>query len=231
MAAEKLELKIDGTSTIHRRAERAVLTVDVSAIGSSRESVSEEVIAASNRLQDMLRPHNPQTSEGIAAPDAAITHWAMNTLRTYHYDRTDRDNKPLAREYHCSTKINIKFQDFKLLGEIATALASMPNVDVPNISWRVTDATREALGSQARKEAVQDAVTKARDFASVVSDKEPKAVLIEERHSSQTTSSHMRRLKGQRMQAATGEGESNGLSFEPEDVQLSTNVHVKFVVD
>ena len=230
MAPQPLELEINGTSTINRRAERAVVTVDIFSSGPTREGVSAEVIAASNKLQDMLRPHNPQTSEGIAAPDAAITHWAMNSLSTSHYDRMDRDNKPLPREYHCRTKLNIKFQNYQVLADIATKLSATPDAEVSNISWRVTDTTKEALASQARKEAVADAVTKAKDFTSVVSDKEPRAILIEEKISREATASHMRRNKGQ-MMTQSPQGESNGLSFEPEDVQLTTNVHVKFVVE
>lgn len=162
--------------------------------------------------------------------DAAITHWAMNTLSTSSYSRYDRDNKPLPLEYTCRTRFVVKFKDFGVLGKILTDLATTRNVEISNISWRVSDATKSSLGSESRKEAVEDAVLKARDFASILTDKQPLAIELDERHSSSATSSHMRPLKGQRG-TAYAQGEKNGLSFEPEDVSLTTNVHIKFAVE
>lgn len=153
----------------------------------------------------------------------------MNTLSTNSYARYDRDNKPLPREFTCRTQFVVKFRDFGVLGEILTELSTMPNVEISNISWRVSDATKSSLGTQSRKEAIENAVLKARDFASVLTDKPPRAILIEERSSSSATSSHMRATKKQ-TGTAYSSGEKNGLSFEPEDVSLTTNVHVEFEV-
>lgn len=230
MEAKSLELNINGSSTIIRRAERAVVNINVSFSSESRESASKEVISTVNTLQEMFKGHCPQTAEGVATDDAAITHWAMNTLSTSSYVRYDRDNKPLPREYTCRTTFVVKFRDFGVLGGILTDLAPMSNVEISNINWRVSDATKSSLGTQSRKEAIENAVLKANDFASVLADKKPRAVEIDEKHTSSATSSHMRALKGQ-VGTAYADGEKNGLSFEPEDVSLTTNVHVKFLVE
>ncbi|KAL9622338.1 MAG: hypothetical protein Q9160_003349 [Pyrenula sp. 1 TL-2023] len=230
MEVKPLELKINGSSTIIRRAERAVVSINIFYSSDQHESAAGEVIKTVNALQEKFKVHCPRTTEGVATDDAAITHWAMNSLSTSSRARYDRDNKPLPREYSCKTQFIVKFRDFSVLGAILTELSTTPNVEISNISWRVSDATKSSLGTQSRKEAVEDAVLKARDFASVLTDKPPRAILMEERSSSSATSSHMRYRRTQ-ADTANSSGENNGLSFEPEDISLTTNVHVKFEVN
>lgn len=74
MEAKTLELNVNGSSTIVRRAERAVVNIDVSFMSNdTREAASGEVIKTVNNLQEMFKEHCPQTPEGIAADVSLVT--------------------------------------------------------------------------------------------------------------------------------------------------------------
>ena len=53
-----------GTSTIFRQAERAVIFVQVSSDGISQEKVSEDVTSTTNELRAILKDLSPKTNEG-----------------------------------------------------------------------------------------------------------------------------------------------------------------------
>jgi hypothetical protein len=54
----------------------------------------------------------------------------------------------------------------------------MQHVSISSIEWRLTDATRSSLASQSRREAVKDAVVKAKDYAAVLVRGKPEAVEV-----------------------------------------------------
>jgi hypothetical protein len=54
-----------GTSTIFRQAERAVVHVNVSSEGTSQESVSKDVTSTANELRAMLKGLSPKTEKGM----------------------------------------------------------------------------------------------------------------------------------------------------------------------
>lgn len=104
-------------------------------------------------------------------------------------------------------------------------------VRINNISWRLTDSTKEALGSQSRIAAVEDALMKGKDFAKPLGEKVPRAVEVTEQGFTTTTASHMRARKIMRTDTRVSDPRTDGMEFEPEDVHLSATVNVKFVVD
>ena len=72
-----------GTSTIFRQAERAVITVHVSSEGTSQEKVSNEVTLTANELRSMLKGLSPKTEKGMSFP--LVNPWghlAANQLTT-----------------------------------------------------------------------------------------------------------------------------------------------------
>ncbi|TID23561.1 gb [Venturia nashicola] len=232
-----LIINVDGTSTISRRAERAVVSIQVSSSGPDQQQVASEVTAVAKTLQTMLRELSTLgVPSGSAAADSAkaITHWSMNTLSTGSYmiyhdsDRKNHDSeRQKSRQYNAHISFETKFADFTLLGRVCTDLAKMRFVSVRNIDWRLTDKTKASLVAMSRKLAVDDAISKANDFASAVGKATVTAVEINTDSNGYGRSAGM--FGATRAYAAAGAAErEDALNFEPEDVDLSCSIQVKF---
>lgn len=60
------------------------------------------------------------------------------------------------------------FRDFAKLGEVIAKLLEMPNVQIADLNWRITDKTRNSLRSESRKLALSDAIQAAKDYGEVI---------------------------------------------------------------
>jgi len=222
-----LEITVEGLSSIHRHAERGVISVAVSSDGSSKETVSQEVTSTSNLLQQMFKELAPKTETGTATSDAPITVFSMGSIQSWSRIQYDKDNQPGPRQYHASSSFEVIFRDFEKLGDVASSLFAMPHVDITSISWRLTDETRESLGSETRKAAMLNAIQKARDYAEVIG-REVVAVKITDSGYSAggRTKQTARRAVGSGIVAPP-----NGLALEPEEVVLSGSVQVQFATE
>jgi uncharacterized protein YggE len=233
-----LIINVSGTSTISRRAERAVVSIYVSSSGYDQQQVAAEVTATAKDLQSRLRPLSKDGAPPGSVKSGSefpITHWSMNTLSTSshmiyhdnHHAKQDAERKK-SRQYNAHITFEVKFADFTLLGNICTQLANMQFVSIRTIEWRLTDKTTASLVGLSRKLAVDDAVSKARDFAAAVGKSSVVPVEIN------TDSAGFGRPAGGLFGATrtyamgTAVAEKDVLNFEPEDVDMSCSIQVKF---
>jgi len=164
----------------------------------------------------------------------------MSTLSTGSYfiyldTKTDADGAERKEiNYTASTTFTIKFADFKVLGGVCTDLSILPFVSIRSITWSLTDVTKATLVTQSRRLAVEDAVAKARDFASAVGVLSIRPVEINQDDDGTGVRSGFFGGGGPVMRnlAATpfgqGREESERLSFEPEECEVTCEVRVKF---
>jgi uncharacterized protein len=234
-----LIINVSGTSTISRRAERAVVSIYVSSSGNNQEQVATEVTSVAKTLQTTLRELSehespPGSTEKDTATTAAITHWSMDTLSTSSYiiyhdnDRNKQDSeKNGTRQYNAHVSFEIKFADFTVLGNVCNDLAKMQFVSVRNIDWRLTDKTKASLVGMSRQLAVKDAVSKAKDFGCAVGRSTVTAVEI---NADSDGFGRSPNLFGATRAYAPGPEAAgdDSLNFEPEEVDMSCSIQVKF---
>lgn len=223
-----LQIDVYGSSSVSRVAERAHLIVEVSSKGLSQEKVSEEVMTTSNTLRQRFQELSPKNTDGLTTNEASITQFSMTSFSTNSHLPKDKEGKELKREYNASTTFHIIFRNFEKLGEVATGLSRTPRVAIRSTQWRLTDATVESLGSESRQAAMRDAIHKAKDYADVLG---RDVVAIEV--SDTGARSHGRTMQGAGRSRGTMVNTQgvDGLSIEPEDVELSTSINVKFQAD
>ncbi|KAB8071862.1 hypothetical protein BDV29DRAFT_11496 [Aspergillus leporis] len=224
-----LTINTVGTSTLHRQAERAVITLDVSSEGNNQSTVSQDVTHTSNRLQSLLKETSPKQASGDATPQAPVTFWSMSSISTGSYLPWDHDKQEhRARVYTARTNFEVKFRDFSKLGEFVSDVAKDPFVSVRDIDWRLTDETTKALGQECRKLAVWDALSKAKDYAGALDKSNLRPVEIDDvqGNSSPALFACARR--------APAYGESAGeqaLNFVPESCEIQCSVKMRLEVD
>lgn len=177
----------------------------------------------------MLKDLVLETPTGIAESAAPITHWTMKSLSTGTYQPTDDTGFRLSRRYTAHTSFEVKFQHFTNLGSFASSMSTMDFVTVNDIQWRLTDATRASLGTKSRKDAIKNAVAKARDYADALGKSHVIATEVEDGYASSSygASGGVRLMSAAQQRGSVGEE----LSFEPEDVTLNCQVTVKFTAE
>ncbi|MCJ1419989.1 hypothetical protein MMC32_006345 [Xylographa parallela] len=222
-----LEIHVTGASKVSRPAERGVLSIAVSAEGPLQATVSDAVTSTSTHLRTTFRDLAPKTAgSGAATPTAAITTFSMTALTTKTHIPQDRHGAPLPpRLYTATTSFEVVFRDFATLAAVAGTLFTTPHVSIVSTKWRLTDATLAGLASETRQMAMRDAVRKAGDLAEVVG---RRVVAVEITDCGSLTA-------GRTLQTARVAGPPVGaqgigtLALEPEDVELSASVKVRFV--
>jgi uncharacterized protein YggE len=199
---------------------------------------SAVVTRSANIIRDTITPYCPQDAvTGRTADGAPIAHYSMSTLDTSsHIDRvkTNAGNShenEVVITYQARAKFNIKFHDFSVLNKLATEFSAMDHVKIFSIDWHLTDATLLKIRGGARKNAAQDAIQKAVDYAKAFvgadQDKVRPVTVKEDQYYRQSTRPHLHYGKGLRGRK-TGQEE---LQFEPEDVSLDVKVECDFMVD
>ncbi|KKA20197.1 hypothetical protein T310_5766 [Rasamsonia emersonii CBS 393.64] len=190
--------------------------------------VSQQVTSTSNQLQQLLKGLSKKTETGAVAPDAAVTVFTVGSMRSNShvpYDYGTR--KPGQRQYEVSIKIEALFRDFDKFGQICSQLVSTPYVEIASINWRLTDETRKALESEARKLSLLDAIEQARDYSEIVG---RQVVPVEissmglHRHSHQPVVQQM----AQDRASVGNEFSGTGLALESESVSVTGTVNVTF---
>ncbi|KAE8355895.1 hypothetical protein BDV28DRAFT_16738 [Aspergillus coremiiformis] len=218
-----------GTSTLHRQAERAVITLDVSSDGNDQSTVSQDVTRTSSRLQSLLKAIAPKQESGDPTTDAPVTFWTMSSISTGSYIPWDHDKEEhRARVYTARTNFEVKFRDFSKLGEFVSDVASDPFVSVRDIDWQLTDETKQQLGQENRKLAVWDALAKAKDYAGALNLSNPRPVEIDdvEGHASPAPYAYAKRGL-----ARQGSGNEEALNFVPESCEIQCSVKMRLEVE
>lgn len=117
------------------------------------------------------------------------------------------------------------FQDFAKLEEVLGTLFKMPHVEIDATEWRLTDATKASLSSELRKAAMRDAIAKAGDYAEVLGRNVVAVEVLDGEESYRRERKHAVRSAN----AASSAHAVSWVALEPEDVELSGSVEVRFV--
>ncbi|KAL2807815.1 hypothetical protein BJX63DRAFT_411086 [Aspergillus granulosus] len=225
-------IKTTGHATISHPAERGILRINIHDSGPAPSAVSSTVLACTNHIKSLIIPLNTRSASGEVTSTAAITHWSMGSLSTYShavYDR--RTDTETGHSYHARAEFEIKFRNFATLASVATELSGMPLVNIDGVEWKLTDVSKRELARRVRSLAGKDALERAEDYASTFGKQRVAVVeVLEEggwRDGAGFGVHSARRAVARRDSADGGEG----LSFQPEEVEVSAEVSVKFVTE
>jgi uncharacterized protein len=220
-----LTIVVQGTSSITRTAERAIVSIQVSTEGKDHEFVSNQAMTTAKQLQTLFTLLSQKTKSGESTDAAAITAWSMRALYTSFYTPHDHNGADLDRKYTASTSFELEFRDFTQLSSVTTQLLAIPDVSIQNTTWRLTEKTKKSLGTQSRKEAIHEALAKAKDFAEAAGYRSVKPFEITDGYSGEEYVSEPptgKMIRGD---------EDTALSFVPEEIQLRSSVMVKFYAE
>ncbi|OBT56380.1 hypothetical protein VE04_03505 [Pseudogymnoascus sp. 24MN13] len=187
--APQLEIYVDGKGSVFRTAERGVVHLSISSTSIDQSQAFVNVKSTVETLTQKFRSFATKTEDGRPHPLAGITTFTVSPLNTSSYFQRDssyREIKSKPKEFVVRSTSEVVFRNLELLSEISHELANMPYVSIVSSEWRLTGPTRMEIEREARGEAIEDAVQKAKDYAGVVG-RQVVAVEIKDGPSSDST--------------------------------------------
>ncbi|KAI9696198.1 MAG: hypothetical protein M1820_008266 [Bogoriella megaspora] len=243
-SSQAFEIRLDGTATTSRPAERGILFISISSKGPSQNKVSDEVALIANSLIAELPSSDAKHDQpGPPSPNAAVTWWTVNHIfNTWEPTLRDAEKRPHTtgeRQYSLKVNFTIEFRDFVKLSKTVEDMMTKDLVTVKKVAWVLTDETADVLASETRKKSFQDAAKKALDYATAAGRQGAmvKVVMLQELD---VTSTGFRSDGPQRGDGLLpkridygGEKGDDDLhwNLRPQDVYVEAGVRVKFRVE
>ncbi|PWN52692.1 hypothetical protein IE53DRAFT_384833 [Violaceomyces palustris] len=246
-----VSISVSGTSNLYRSPERATLHLEVSKRGPEKEQVSSTVTGTSNQILSMVKdlapPKKQEASPSSSSFSSAftqgtgkepITWWSLGSTRTYSYHEWNEKTQRSDIQVHsASTRIKVKFRDFEKMGEMVSLFSTLPDVEVAHVEWDLTDKTRESLQEETRQSAVREAMTKAKHYAGALGLSVLDCLEINDPEAASVGSGSVvgygvaqpRMMRMAASAPAGGDGGLQGLEMSPEDIEITTIVHAKFI--
>jgi uncharacterized protein YggE len=224
-----ISIIVTGTSTIIRKAERATLTIDVSDTGPSQKEAVDHVASTSKQLQSGFKLLAPTEGGTSTSSRPAITRWTMSNMSTGQWNVWLSGQNTAT--YRASTTFEVRFADFEKLSVACADLSRMQHVAIRSLVWSLSDGTRASLASESRRQAVADAVVKAKDYGKAFGkDKITPLEITDERSmvAPQRVAGPAFGSATMRSTAPAGAQAPETLSFEPEEVDINSAVRIRF---
>lgn len=217
-------ISVRGEHEIRRAPEEAVARLTIRAEGPERGAVVERISALTEPVRDDL----------IARKEAGgVVEWSSQRVSIWSDRPWNADGKRLAPVHYASVEVTATFTDFAALSWWVGDAAEREGVQIGEVEWRLSSATRVNVERDAATEAVHVAVWRAEAYAAAlgigsVTALEVADVGLLSRQSDGAGQPPM--LKGMRAASfAADAGGGSGLQFEPEDIVITAAVEARFV--
>jgi uncharacterized protein YggE len=151
-------ITVAGTGRISRTPERAKVRIGIGFEGSKRDSVLAATRAAHESLTGSLAT--------LLHPDGGpVIDWTSEDVRVWGQRPYSPDGARLPVEFHSAVFVDAEFDDFEALSEWIDVVSTGDGIAVDGIEWRLAPGTEAELQREVRQAAVQDALTRAREYA------------------------------------------------------------------
>jgi len=221
-------------------AERAIVSIKVSAQGPSQQQNFSGAVTSAKKLQDIFTKQSHSDGTQAEQDAAVIERWTMSSITTHSWYERNHKNEVSEEKIH---RTNIDFElhvrDFDALGELAATLGDMEHVKIESVNWVLTKATIAAHKSELRKLAAADALQHAKDYAESFEMAVVKPIeLVEDGAGDgggQFFSQTLRRADMRQRAACAPSGGGSGqevthVVFRPEEIDMEGSVTGKFLV-
>ncbi|MDT5232928.1 MAG: uncharacterized protein QOI39_3428 [Mycobacterium sp.] len=153
------EITVRGSYSAFQAPERGTVRASIAYEGPAMEPVYERVARDLEAVKASIVPLK-------SGDDGAVTWWSADQLRTWSNRPWNQDGEQLPLVHHASVGVEMKFRDFTALSRwVGRHVANTEGFRVSQVEWALTVKRREKLLKEARTRAVNDAVTRAQQYA------------------------------------------------------------------
>ncbi|WP_102144841.1 SIMPL domain-containing protein [Mycobacterium hubeiense] len=218
------EITVRGSFKSFEAPERGTVHATISYEGPEMAPVYERTARDLETVKESITPLHNTT-------DGPITWWSAQNMRTWSNRPWNQDGKQLPLVHHASVTVEVKFADFTALSRwVGGHTASTEGFRVSHVEWALTEKRRDELARQVRTHAVEDAVTRAQQYADALGLGQVRPVAVADAG-----------MLGNRPEGGSGGGSylaaapmDRGVpdvELLPEDIEVSATVDARFVVD
>ena len=153
------EITVRGTFKAFEEPERGTVHATVAYEGPAMEPVYDRVARDLEGVKASVTPLK-------TGDDGPVTRWSAEQLRTWSDRPWNQEGKQLPLVHHASVGIEVRFRDFSELSRwVGQHIASTEGFRVSRVEWALTSTRKTQLLRQVRTRAVEDAVTRAQQYA------------------------------------------------------------------
>jgi uncharacterized protein len=216
-------ITVQGSAFLEHAPERATVTVAISHDGPVRDEVFAETTRVSEAITTALKGlHEPASGPVVA--------WSSDRVSVWSDRPWNNEGTQLPLVYHATIGVRATFSDFEALARWVETVATTSGVTIGSIDWELLDATRDALLTEVRTKAVQDAASKALVYARAAGLTTVTATAIADPGLLGSPDGPPEALGGgaPRMFAMKAMSDSGSLSFTPRQLEVAAQVDARF---
>jgi uncharacterized protein YggE len=211
-------ITVAGSSQLRRNPERARVRIGIGFEGSKRDSVLAATRAAHESLTGSLESlldeeHGP------------VLNWHSEDIRVWGQRPWSQDNSRLPVEFHSAVFVDAEFDDFEALSEWIDVVSIREGIAIDGIDWLLSRQTERELQAEARQEAIADALTKAREYASALGLGEVTPISISDPG---LLDNPVGGAPGASLMMAKGAPGGGGMELRPSAISVEAAVHARF---
>lgn len=154
-----MRVSVNGSAKANVRPERATAHITVSCESASKE----KVVAAVTELTNQVVHHITMLEQTDPSP---ITGYSVLPLSTSSWRPTSSKGQVKAPIFRASSDLQVTFHDFVALSDAIHRWSENEEVSVRQVSWALTDDTKE----RTEKEVLQQAVHQAKNRAQIIAE-------------------------------------------------------------
>ena len=223
-----MDITVIGTGRAALPPERATIHLTAGFEGADKA----QVVRRTTDLVNALSAELTRLREHESRP----TTWsAVLPIGTRSWRPWSDKGTVLPMRYAASSRVQVKFRDFRALSGFADAWGGLEGVTLGHVEWTLTEATRKETDERVRAEAVVDARERAQVYATAAGGGVVRCVQIADPGllsdgQADAPQVHAMSLRGayKAMDAGGGEG---GIEIAPEDVETTAVVNARFVAE
>ena len=153
------EITVRGSYSAFQPPERATVRATLGFEGPQPQPVYERVVRDLEAVKASIAPiHHPD--------QGPVTWWSTQHVRTWANRPWNQDGKQLPLVHHASVGVEVKFRDFGELSRwVGRHVEGTTGFSLDGVVWALTEARKHELARQVRARAVQDAATRAQEYA------------------------------------------------------------------
>ena len=156
------EITVRGSYSAFEPPERATVHARLAFEGPQMQPVYDRVAHDLEAVKASITPlHDPD--------QGPVTWWSTRHVRTWSERPWNQDGKQLPLVHHASVGVEVKFRDFAELARwVGQHAEHTVGFSLDGVEWALTEKRKQELSRQVRTRAVQDAASRAQEYADAV---------------------------------------------------------------
>jgi uncharacterized protein YggE len=212
------EITVRGSFAAFQQPERATVHAHISYDGADPESVYDRVARDLETVKASVTPLHD-------AERGPVTSWSAQQLRTWSSRPWNQDGEQLPLVHHAGVDVAVEFLDFHALSRwVGEHVAGTEGFAVSSVGWALTKKRHDELSREVRSAAVQDAVSRAQQYADALGLGQVEPVALSDAGMLRATAPFVDAMPS-RMSATRS---APDVELVPRDIEVSAEVDARF---